>query len=97
MDSITKWKLDLKLSQEEAAEIIQELYNGSKKKLIYESVGFIDKNLIKFYQKFKSDDLSESVLNFSFKKCTLPFVSTKDYGNSSHKIITENCIIYIYE
>jgi len=50
MQSFIKWRNNLPLEMQDVIEILQELFDGAKKKLHYESTGPVDKNLVKLYQ-----------------------------------------------
>ena len=52
MDSIIKWKLNLDLTKEDAYAIIQELFDGCKKKLNYVDGDKVNVHLVKLYQNF---------------------------------------------
>jgi len=97
MDPFIKWRNNLPLEMQDVIEILQELFDGAKKKLNYESTGPVDKNLVKLYQAFKAKEDTDCVLAFSFKKAEKPFVSTKKYDEVTYELTTDQFTIYIYE
>jgi hypothetical protein len=103
MDSIIKWKLNLDLTKEDAYAIIQELFDGCKKKLNYGDGDKVNVHLVKLYQNFVVKNQSDYVLNFSDKECEKPFISTELFDGYSQTIKvseTTKCpefTIYVYE
>ena len=97
MQSFIKWRNNLPLEMQDVVEIIQELFDGAKKKLHYESSGPVDKNLVKLYQAFKAKGDADCVLNFSFKKAERPFVSTIKHDDVTYELTTDQFKVYVYE
>jgi hypothetical protein len=97
MDPFVKWRNDLLLDMQDIKDILQELFDGARKKLHYESNGPVDKNLIRLYQAFKAKEDTDCVLSFSLKSTTRPFVSTKKYDDETYTLKTDQFTVYIYE
>jgi hypothetical protein len=97
MDFLTKWKLNLTLSEEEAMMVLKELYDGSNKIFVFDSNTKIDQKLYSIYEAFQETQ-SDFVLKFSGQKTESPFVSLTHFDDlaAQHVIFCEQFKIFVY-
>ena len=81
----------------ESLIILNELFEGSNKKFIFNSSSPIDSSLYEIYNGFLENSSSIFFLSFSGEKTDLPFVSFNDFGNHSLTIKMEDKTLFIYE
>ena len=98
MDPITKWRLSQVLTITETSEVIQELFEGSKKGLNYEANTVISPILVELYKTFTQSENSAVRLSFSMKECARPFVCLDKMDDKfAHIIFCDKGDVYIYE
>lgn len=97
MNTFVKWKTGQILEPQDISIIIQELYNGAKKKLCYDANEIMDQTLARLYQAFKSDESTDCVLRFSSKVAEKPFISTGKYDDVTYELPTSEFSIFVYE
>ena len=99
METIHKWKMKYKLTNEEISEIINELYVGAEARMIYESKEPLDIQLYTLYSRFISSCPANSIIYFTDDIHYKPRVSKfrMDGINATHILNGFEFEVYIYE
>lgn len=98
MDVLTKWRTGQILDINEVQIVLKELFDGAKKKFIFDSLKPINTILYQIYQDFQDSPNSNYILGFSDLPIKITFLSLTLFENLKyHQIIKlKNNNIYIY-
>ena len=98
MDALTKWQFNQNIEKEDLITVLNELYSGAKKKLIFSKKTSFNPFFISLYENFKQGD-SNCVLKFSLEKTERPFVSINEIEDSTptHVIKSNEITLFIYD
>jgi hypothetical protein len=98
MDCLTKWKLGQIINEKDVQIVLEELYGGAGKILMFDATTKINPILHELYKNFEDDKDHKTKLKFSDKLCDKPFLSLNKFDIPyTHIIFTENYTIYIYD